>query len=138
MRICFAFSPTRVDHVLSPRAPCSLNAPHTHTPTPPPRHSQAPPCSHRCRWHWQAGLARQSRWALDSAAFNATAQHPALSILKCQLRCHSKMKAFLFVREKKRSLEITGTMGRIWAGSLSPQTSGLLNRANLKTVSMSC
>lgn len=24
------------------------------------------------------------------------------SILKCQLRCHSKMKAFCFVREKKK------------------------------------
>lgn len=81
-----------------------------------------------------AGLAGGGRALGPGLCSSLMQQHSTqlFSILKCQLRCHSKMKAFCFVRGKKRSLEITGTMGRIWAGSLSPQISGLLNRANLK------
>ena len=135
MRIYFAFSPTRVHRVRSPTVPprvFSLNAP---TPTLPPllpdRAKRLPRSPLPAA---PAGLAGRGRALGPGLCSSSRQQHSTqlFPILKCQLRCHSKTKAFCFVRKKKRSLKITGTMGRIWAGSLSPQMSGLLKRANLK------
>ena len=135
MRIYFAFSPTRVHRVRSPTVPprvFSLNAPHTHTPAPPPRQSQAlAPLTAACGTG-RAGWPRQSIGPWTLFLFKATAQHPALSNIEMSTEMPFKNESLLFRKEKKRSLKITGTMGRIWAGSLSPQMSGLLKRANLK------
>lgn len=102
MRIYFAFSPTRVDHVLSPRAPCSLNAPHTHTPTPPPRHSQALALLTAACSTGRAGWRRQSVGPWTLLLFNATAQHPALFNLEMSTEMPLKNESLLFCKGKKK------------------------------------
>lgn len=127
----------------NPCAPCAVphgppasllsQRPTHHTPAPPPRQSQALALLTTACGTGRAGWWRLSTGPWTLLPFNATAQHPALSNIEMSTEMPFKNERLLFCKEKKkRSLKITGTMGRICAGSLSPQMSGLLKRANLK------
>ena len=108
MRIYFAFSPTRVHRVRSPTVPprvFSLNAPHTHTPAPPPRQSQAlAPLTAACGTG-RAGWPRQSIGPWTLLLFKATAQHPALSNIEMSTEMPFKNESLLFRKEKKKESE---------------------------------
>ena len=125
--LCLAFNPMCVHHVLSPTVTLltfTLTDPGTHAPI---RSSQAElsscpiPRGRACA-AGRAGCWRQSAGPRPLFLFSDSSTAPSSFHAEMPPEAPFKTKGFCLLRKKKKSLQITGVTGRIWAGSLSPRS----------------